>query len=187
MSIHEMVAAKAWSVGAFIALISSGRVPLQPAVRGPAADTLARISPARFLAAPTNIRQVLLRRGCLIPQDSGRAGLRNLIRGSFSGPRTSAWAALCSRRGVTTLLVLHLGASIRVDSLNASADDADRRIGVAGPAYMWRHAAFYAEVPHDTAGLKRLLTHQGVEDGSGCCSVIHFWDGRRWRELPGAD
>jgi hypothetical protein len=183
-----MVVAKAWIVGAFIALMSSAHQPGQPGLRGTTAGPLVRVSPTKFLAAPASIRQALLERGCLIPQDTTSiAGLHNVIRGTFSGRRTSDWAALCSRRGVTTLLVLRVGASIRVDSLNATADDAGRRIGAAEPAYMWSHAEFYAEAPRDTAGLKRLLMHQGIEDGSGCCSVIYFWDGRRWRNLPGAD
>ena len=153
----------------------------------PAADTLVRLSPARFGSLPTTVREALLQRGCLIPQDTGRTGLRNIIRSDFGGPRSTAWAALCSRRGVTTLLVLYAGAPLRVDSLAAHADDPGRSIVAATPVRMWRNAAFYAESPADTAGLERRLTHHGIEDGSGCCSIIHFRDGRRWRDLPGAD
>lgn len=151
------------------------------------ADTLVRLSPARFRSVPANVREALLQRGCLIPQDTARTGLRNIIRSDFGGPRTTAWAALCSRQGVTTLLVLYAGAPLRVDSLDAHADDAGRKIATAAPGRMWRNAAFYAESPADTAGLERRLTHHGIEDGSGCCSTIHFRDGRRWRDLPGAD
>ena len=151
------------------------------------ADTLVRRSPARFRSVPATVREALLQRDCLIPQDTGRTGLRNVIRSDFGGPRTTAWAALCSRRGITTLLVLYASAPLRVDSLNAQADDAGRKIVAATPDRMWRNAAFYAESPADTAGLARRLTHHGIEDGSGCCSTIHFRDGRRWRDLPGAD
>ena len=71
-----MVAAKAWTasrrraiqasdcVGAFTALLSSAPSHVQPGLRDPTADTLARVSPARFLAAPASIREVLLRRIC---------------------------------------------------------------------------------------------------------------------------
>lgn len=151
------------------------------------ADTLVRLSPASFRSVPAAVREALLQRGCLIPQDTGRTGLRNIIRSDFGGPRSTAWAVLCSRRGVTTLLVLRAGAPLRVDSLNAQADDPGRKIAPATPERMWRNAAFYAESPADTAGLRRRLTHHGIEDGSGCCSTIRFWDGHRWRDLPGAD
>lgn len=124
-------------------------------------------------------------RGCLIPQDTIGHGLHNVVRSDFGGPRTTVWAALCSRRGITTLLVFRAADS--VDSLGSRAGDAGRRISAASRDYMWEHAKNYAEVPADTAGLLAILTHHRIEDGSGCCSVIYFWDGHRWRELAGAD
>jgi hypothetical protein len=181
-----MFAAKVWSAGALIAATWSLPTRSEIALVRTSADTLARVSPALFLAAPATVRDELQLRGCLIPQDTGRTGLRNVIHGSFSGRGAKVWAALCSRRGTTTLLVLRPGAPIRVDSLNAAADDAGRRIYVAEPADMWRQTTGKLKAPQDTAGLKRLLTHQGVEDSSGCCSVVHFWDGLHWRKLPGA-
>jgi hypothetical protein len=181
-----MVTARVWSAGALIAAMWSLPTRSESVLARTSADTLARVSPAQFLAAPVNVRDELLRRGCLIPQDTGRTGLRNVIHGSFSGRGANVWAALCSRRGATTLLVLRPGGPIRVDSLNAAADDASRRIDVAEPADMLRHAAGNVKAPQDTAGLKRLVTHQGVEDRSACCSAIYFWDGLRWRKLPGA-
>ena len=183
--VQPMPTASYLSLVVSIGLLSAARGAAAESQVG--ADTLVRLSPARFSSAPANVRDVLTRRGCLVPQDTGRVGPRNVIRHDFGGPRTIAWAALCSRRGVTTLLVIHVGASLRVDSLGAGNDDPGRSIVAAAPARMWRQAAFYAESPRDTAGLRRLLTHHGIEDGSGCCSVIHFWDGRRWRELPGSD
>jgi hypothetical protein len=72
-----------------------------------------------------------MRRGCLVPQDTGRAGLRNLVRSDFGGRRSSVWAALCSRQGVTTLLVIHIGTPLRVDSLAAREDDPGRWISTA--------------------------------------------------------
>lgn len=150
-----------------------------------AANSVLAVSPTRFTSVPAEIRQTLLRRGCLVPQDTAGHGLHNIIRGDFVGPRSRVWAALCSRRGMTTLLVIRPGG--RTDSLGLRADDPGRSIAAATPAYIWQHAEFYAESAADTAGLRRILTHRGIEDRSGCCSLVYFWDGRRWRELAGAD
>ncbi|MFL5606010.1 MAG: hypothetical protein ACJ8AD_06155, partial [Gemmatimonadaceae bacterium] len=125
-----MSTAKAVGAGVLIAAMWSVPTRSETALARTSADTLARVSPAQFLAAPENVRDELLRRGCLIPQDAGRTGLRNVIHGSFSGRGANVWAALCSRRGATTLLVLRPGSPIRVDSLNAATDDAGRRIEI---------------------------------------------------------
>lgn len=157
------------------------------AISPTATDSVERLSPARFGFVPPAVRHVLARRGCLVPQDTGRVGLRNVVRGNFTGAGRENWAARCSRGSITTLLVIRTGTALRVDSLAAMPDNSGRSIRPATPVYIWRLAAFYAEVPKDTAGLRPVLRHAGIENGSGCCSRIFFWDGLRWRELPGAD
>ncbi|MES2521710.1 MAG: hypothetical protein V4617_03345 [Gemmatimonadota bacterium] len=108
-----------------------------------------------------------------------RAGQRPaVIRGQFTSGARVNWAAECGN----AVVVLTLGTVVRADSIAPRGNG----LQTASPAYIRRHHAAYGVVA-ETLGLGPIR-RDGVEVLIGdCCSLIYYWDGRRWRDLPGAD
>lgn len=137
---------------------------------------------------PARVREALFKRGCRIAEWRAKTVADNVVRGRFTGADHDDWAALCTRVR-TQILVFRPDSTI--DSVPASNDNV---LGVAEPAYIIGHLEWYGE---DSSGaslkgkgdsLRRVITHQGIEEADfHCCSTVHYWDGRRWAEYPGAD
>ncbi len=58
-----------------------------------------------FPQLPSAVQNVLLQRGCLIPQTYEAHQPENVIHASFEHPGSSDWAVLCSAQGDVSLLV----------------------------------------------------------------------------------
>ncbi len=64
-----------------------------------------RLEPAEFTDIPIKIIKELEQRNCTIPQPDHSGGHRNVIQGKFVKPKQRDWAILCSRNGVSSILV----------------------------------------------------------------------------------
>jgi len=109
---------------------------------------IVRLKPDAFKNLPAAVRTDLDRRQCTIPQPDGLddAGPHNVVRGRFTSQTSTDIAVLCSKSGVSTILVYRDGTTKDVAVLAAMADkgflqtghpkaiEFSRVIGVAGPA-----------------------------------------------------
>lgn len=152
------------------------------------------LAPAEFSDAPPGLIRALDDRGCRIPQVWYDSLPHNLIRGEFARPGQQDWAALCSRAGVSQIVVFWSGGAGGVDSLAMHEDESflqevapdqigySRRIGVADSTFIQEHNATLR------IGTLPALDHQGIDDAffEKGSSVFYHTDGS-WIELAGAD
>lgn len=156
-----------------------------------------RLSPAAFPQLPAAVRRDLERRRCRVPQASDSRGAHNVVRGAFLGRGTDDWAVLCSRAGVSRILIYRAGQV--ADSLGRATDHGylqtgvqagapfgigfSRQIGVASPLDIRAYAKAFGgpSLPHP-------LDHAGIEDRFvRKASIIWYFVRGRWRSLQGAD
>ncbi|NNG16357.1 MAG: hypothetical protein HKM89_07745 [Gemmatimonadales bacterium] len=157
-----------------------------------AARRIRYLSPAEFPSAPPDVIRALDARACRIPQVWYDSLPHNVIRGEFARPGQEDWAALCSRTGVSQILVFWGGSAGGVDSLAAHEDtsflqlvDPDRigfsrRIEVADSSIMWEYFEEYQPPIR--------LDHQGISDAfvEKGASIFYYLSGG-WVELADAD
>lgn len=153
-----------------------------------------RLAPSEFPNLPNNLIRELQRRGCTVPQPPRTKTRENVFRGEFAKPGQVDWAVLCSRNLVSTILVFWDGSEKNPGEVAESADiDFLQEIGND-------EIGFSREI--NTLGRKDILKyyealggpkpppidHQGIEDAfAGKASVVHFFYGRKWLKLSGAD
>jgi len=155
-----------------------------------------RLEPAAFPDLPAGVRADLGRRQCTIPQPDGvdAPGPYNVIRGRFTSQRSTDIAVLCSKGGVSAILVYRDGATKDVATLAALADkgflqtgsakaiEFSRAINVATPAQMRIYDEAFG------AGKMPRLDHDGINDAFvGKASTVRYWFGGKWLDLQGAD
>src|SRR5215203_3177441 len=68
-------------------------------------EATVRLKPAVFSQLPKKIISYLEARNCTIPQSFIGSKPHNVVRGQFAQANQSDWAVLCSRRGVSVILV----------------------------------------------------------------------------------
>ena len=78
-----------------------------------------------FPQLPSTIEEVLMHRGCLIPQTYEAHEPENVIHASLERPGSSDWAVLCSTGGVTSLLVF-LSTNYADPAVLATAPETER-------------------------------------------------------------
>ena len=170
---------------------------LAPAVAGDpwieAERNVVRLKPSAFPDVPRTVRDDLEQRGCRIPQTPNGGRWQNIVTGRFTAARAIDWAALCSRDGVSRIVVYPNGLVRGVLELAREGDraylqqDADaivfsRQISAATPAYI-RVKNHPTLVP----GLPRF-DHDGINDALvGKASTVWFRSAGRWLKLLGAD
>jgi len=86
-----------------------------------AGPSVRHLSPATF-ALPRSVRKALEERRCTIPQSFDMAKPHNVIFGTFTERGRSEWAALCSVRDTSQILIVDTRTGGIVDSLERSAD-----------------------------------------------------------------
>jgi hypothetical protein len=155
-----------------------------------------RLEPAAFADLPAAVRADLGRRQCTIPQPDGvdAPGPHNVIRGRFMSQQSTDIAVLCSKGGVSAILVYRDGATKDVATLAAMADkgflqtgspkaiEFSRAIGVATPARM--------RIYHQAFGVGKMprVDHDGINDAFvGKASTVRYWHNGKWLELAGMD
>jgi hypothetical protein len=177
-------------------LVQPARTLPAPQEWDAAERAIVRLKPDAFRNLPAAVRADLDRRQCTIPQPDGLdgAGPHNVIRGRFTSQTAADIAVLCSKDGVSTILVYRGGATKDVATLAAMTDrhflqtghpkpiEFSRAIGVASPAQM--------RVYHEAFGTGKMprLDHDGIDDAFvGKASTVRYWTGGKWLDLQGAD
>lgn len=152
-----------------------------------------RIAPAQLRDIPKRIVAELQQRGCTIPQPYGMTRQSNIVKGEFAKPGQTDWAALCSRAGVSTLLVFWGAGNPCPAEVHSSKDrnwltDTGAGIGYlhqivpVGRAYIEEHYQAYG------GPIPPPIDHQGIDRSFlEKASVVHYCHQGRWLELTGAD
>jgi hypothetical protein len=154
-----------------------------------------KLPPRTFRQLPAAIVEKLEARKCLIPQFPYIKTPHNVIRGSFTGEKLNEWAALCSRKGTSSILVFRADSAKLVAEIAATKDenylqDIDgqgtlgysRVISAVGKDFILEHYKWYGgpEPPP--------INHQGINDAfAEKASVVRYFHRGKWIELQGAD
>lgn len=85
-------------------------------------SAIRRLSPSDFPQLPNAVRTDLTQRGCTVPQAWLNPEPHNVVQGAFIRPDSKDWAVLCSRAGISRILVFRDGKTTRVDSLARMPD-----------------------------------------------------------------
>lgn len=156
-------------------------------------DSVIRLQPEAFAELPLEVVHALKTRRCTIPQTPFYTTPHNIIRGYFAQRGQTDWAVLCSRGGVSTILVFWKGTAERVAEIAPSEDrtflvdtDGDGVIdysrvldSVSGEHILQQH-----KLHKDPGAPKPPFTHQGISDASlGKASTIHYYHRGEWLKL----
>jgi hypothetical protein len=168
-----------------------------PAAWEAAERAIVRLPPAAFRGLPEGVRVNLERRQCTIPQPDGELEEYppyNVIKGRFTSARSIDIAVLCSKNGVSTILVFRGGSVNNVAELASSRDAGWLQTGSPKPIVFSRAIlpaspdairTYYKEhggpepPPLDHDGIHNLFVSKA--------SIIHYWHLGKWLELTGAD
>jgi hypothetical protein len=160
-----------------------------------AARLIRRLPPSSFPELPQPFAAELARMGCAVPQ-SGYTGRRgNVIRGSFGAPGQQDWAALCSRNGVSVIL-LYWGGPAQCPRELAPSNDSGFLQTVGGGRIGFSRGIntinTYHEYPDedDSTSVDRDMTleHDGIDDAfEGKASTVRFCRDGKWISFSGAD
>ena len=155
---------------------------------------IVRLSPRLFRELPKGVARKLRSMGCTIPQAKEISGRHNVIKGHFKRTKQTDWAVLCSRRGVSAIIVFWGGSANSISQIARARDagflqnDGNGAIGFSrsllpvDESYILEHYRNY-HGPKPPP-----IDHQGIDDGFlGKASTIHYYFRRKWRELQGAD
>jgi hypothetical protein len=152
-----------------------------------------RLPPTAFPGLPEAVTAELSRRGCKIPQATGVKGPNNVVSGEFVRRGETAWAVLCTVRGTTSVLVFSPGAKSRPAVVGRLGENIHTQKQPDG-SYVYARALWRADrkyILERNAGnpeLPRAIDHHGVNDYFlEKASTVHYFNGRRWLELRGAD
>ena len=159
-----------------------------------AEKAIVRLLPSAFSGLPRQVIEDSERRGCTIPQSFYSKEPHNVIKGAFTAPDQLDWAILCSRNGVSSMLVYRRGATDEVVQL-AEAEDRHFLQGSGGRSIVFSRliTAATAEFIHAMnkaydAGPLPPIDHEGINDAfvdKG--SSIKYWYQGKWLDLQGAD
>lgn len=160
-----------------------------------AVSQVKQLPPTAFPELPKQIVHYLRQSRCTIPQLWDKPKPHNVIRGRFSKNTQCDWAVLCSRNGVSTILVFWNGSVKKPSQIAKTADKAylqtvdgggeigfSRVISTVGRKYIVDHYKEYG-------GRKPPpIDHEGIDDGySEKGSMVFYFYRRRWLQLSGAD
>ena len=164
--------------------------PVMPSLPPPsdwdAADRATRrLAPAAFGALPRAVRAEAERRRCHVPQAHHLDQPHNVIAGRFRGRAHREWALLCSRGGVSAVLVCRAAPPLACEELAPSADR--HWLQMVGPGRIgFSRIVSKADAGNRSDGV--TLPHDGIDDYyEGKASVVWSWDRGQWRRLLGAD
>ena len=160
-----------------------------------AAQKIKRLPPSAFKEMPPEFQKMLQRRGCLVPQSIASEEPHNVIRGEFARPGQMDWAALCSRKG-SSAIVVFWGEASPCPSELADGDDTlslqdgndgapvfSRQLSAVDEKFIRRHFEAYGGPEPPTT-----IDHHGINDAFvGKASVVHYCHQVKWLRLTGTD
>jgi hypothetical protein len=153
-----------------------------------------RVAPAVVPGLPKAVARELEKRECRIPQTYLTTKIHNAIPGSFRAKGSKDWAVLCSKGGVSSLLIFW-GGSIRgigeyfpspdknwLQGIGETRAGFSRHIGRIEPGRIAEYQA------RDAGAAARPFDHDGIEEAFlEKASTVRYFDGGGWVEVPGAD
>jgi hypothetical protein len=154
------------------------------------------LRPEAFSELDPEVVMSLNAMGCLVPQAVNVPHRpNNVVRGEFMKKGRPAWAVLCSRKGRSSILIFDARGSepeaslAEKDDFRYMSNEPDgeaifcRNISAVGRAYILEHDRRYGNRPP-----LPKIDHDGIDDAfMEKASRIHYWTGRKWRTLAGAD
>lgn len=160
------------------------------------AQSIERFPATAFPQLPRNLVSRLQARGCTIPQTDLEPRPNNIISGKFARRGQTSWAVLCSKGGVSSILVFWDSATKSPAELAKSRDDAYWLGNAAEGFHYYRHI-MVADKDYILVHYKEYdrsnkppppITHDGIDDGflEKGSDVFYYYRGK-WLELPGAD
>jgi len=162
-------------------------------------NTIRRLDPSAFPKLPKNIRRSLEFRSCTIPQVFEELRPHNVIRGEFIKKGQKDWAVLCSKDGISTILIFKADSAKNVSEIESSSDEKwtqsygdgeygfSRQIIVAGKKQIMQYNKNLKELTGEEQDLP-LITHDGIDDiFVSKASVVHYYYKGQWLELSGSD
>lgn len=159
-------------------------------------QSLERVPPAAFPQLPKNVVRRLQARRCTIPQTDLEPRPNNVISGEFAKKGQTDWAVLCSRGGVSSILVFWDGSRESPAELARVPDDAYWLGNAREGSHYYRHLMVadrdYILVHYKEYDRSKKapppITHDGIDDGflEKGSEVFYYYRGK-WLELPGAD
>ena len=153
-----------------------------------------RLAPSSFNQLPKAVMQELERRNCTIPQVWGTHPPGNVIYGEFLKKGQKDWAALCSVRLKSSILVMPAGSpqtSFKLgeeEDLNMLQGVGDGKIGYSreitpvDEAFIRKHYEAYGgpkPPPIDHLGIDDAFAEKG--------SVVFYYYQNKWLRLTGSD
>lgn len=185
--------ARAVTIGFLIFACTSVRAQVSHKVTE-SSENIVRLLPAAFPHLPADVARELNRRGCRIPQNAYEKKTHNVITGEFARIGQTDWAVLCSIRGVSSILVFWNGAGNGPAEVAPSRDDGfvqdmgGGKLGFSRGIYAVGKDYILAHYSNTGVPLPRRIDHQGINDAFiEKASDIHYYFGRKWLKLPGAD
>jgi hypothetical protein len=146
-----------------------------------------KLSPRQFANLPAPIIRALEARRCLIPQADFKANEKiNVISGSFRTAGQKDWAVMCSRNGISSILVFWNGSPASVAEVaRMNETGCWRALEVVGRQYILEHYEIYKE---SGAPKPPPIDHDGIDDAF-CekASTVRYWYRGKWLDLQGAD
>ena len=150
-----------------------------------------RLAPVSFTRAPAKVVEALENHRCLIPQSAGDTVPHNVIKGSFSRPGQTDWAALCSRAHASTVLIIWGAPSTCPDEMETREDRTFLVKGTDGKIRFARTiqtiSAKKIRALYDRYGGEPPppLNHEGISDVFNREGVVKYCYEGKWRELTG--
>ena len=157
-------------------------------------NEIKRLRLSEFSQVPETVIKKLKQQGCEVPQvyDTRQPG--NLVHGHFSNKSSDDWAALCSKNGKSSIVVIWQKGSPCPSRFNEKADrdclqgvggdrvGFSRQISVAKTKTVLRHQKNYG------GALPSRLDHDGLDDAFlEKESVTYFCESGEWLKLQGSD
>lgn len=154
-----------------------------------------RLAPSEFHQLPKNIIRNLQARQCTIPQSFIIAKPHNVISGEFSKRGQIDWAILCSRAGISSILVFWGGFDTSVAEISRAPDrdflqviDGEGRIGFSRVLNGVDRKYILDRYKNYGGPKPPPIKHQGINDAfAEKASVVHYFYRGKWVELQGAD
>ena len=153
------------------------------------------MSPSEFKTLPIKIEKELQRQGCTIPQVYYSEKFWNVIQGEFAKQGQKDWAVLCSRNGVSSILIFWSGPTQDCDNEVAPAKDKEFLQGIGDGKIGFSRAISpaskkFIHSAHKTYGGPEPppIDHEGINDefmDKGF--VIHYCYEGKWLQLQGSD
>lgn len=148
---------------------------------------IVRLKPSDFRTLPVAVADYLNEKKCAVPQNMLVKEPHNVLEGEFFERGRKDWAVLCSREGVSTIMVFPAGKTDVVSELGKSSDSAF--IGAAGKkgnvGYLRQIKIVKMTSVENSASPQ--FNQQGIEDAffEKTANIFYFF-GQRWVRLKDA-